>query len=58
MLLVSFNEVSIFKVENDIFLLQIYCFVCQGLGKGKQIELDFDWLQKQVFGSDCGDVVW
>ena len=57
MLLASLNEVSTFKVENDTFLPQTYRFARQGLGKGKQIELDFDWSQKQVLGSDRGDAV-
>ncbi|MER0861132.1 DUF3108 domain-containing protein [Pseudomonas aeruginosa] len=57
MLLASLNEVSTFKVENDTFLPQTYRFARQGLGKGKQIELDFDWSQKQVLGSNRGDAV-
>ncbi|MCY1284535.1 hypothetical protein D9M68_401030 [compost metagenome] len=57
MMLASLTETSTFKVENDTYLPLSYHWARQGLGKNKQTELDFDWSQKQVLGSDRGDQV-
>ncbi|WP_263141209.1 DUF3108 domain-containing protein [Pseudomonas sp. RIT-PI-AD] len=57
MLVASLSEVSTFRVEKDTFLPQSYRFNRNGLGKGKQVELDFDWSQKQVIGNDRGEPV-
>ncbi|CAN7650908.1 DUF3108 domain-containing protein [Pseudomonas solani] len=57
MLVASLTETSVFRLENNAFLPQTYRFNRSGLGKSKQIELDFDWSQKQVIGSDRGDQV-
>ncbi|MCU9945870.1 DUF3108 domain-containing protein [Pseudomonas sp. PDM13] len=57
MLVASLTETSVFRLENNAFLPQTYRFSRSGLGKSKQIELDFDWSQKQVIGSDRGDQV-
>ncbi|BCD84253.1 hypothetical protein PSm6_06600 [Pseudomonas solani] len=57
MLVASLTETSVFRLENNAFLPQTYRFNRSGLGKSKQIELDFDWSQKQVIGSDRGNQV-
>ncbi|MBU3058094.1 DUF3108 domain-containing protein [Pseudomonas indica] len=57
MLVASLTEQSTFRVENDTFLPLNYRFNRSGLGKAKQVELDFDWTEKQVLGSDRGDPV-
>ncbi len=57
MLLASLTENSTFKVENDTYLPLTYRWAREGLGKNKQTELDFDWAEKQVLGSDRGDQV-
>ena len=57
MLVASLSEKSTFRVENDAFLPLTYRFDRSGLGNGKQIELDFDWTEKQVIGNDRGDAV-
>ena len=57
MLVASLSEKSTFRVENDAFLPLTYRFDRSGLGNGKQIELDFDWTEKQVLGNDRGDPV-
>ena len=57
MLVASLNETSTFRMENDAFLPLTYRFDRSGLGKAKQIELDFDWTEKQVLGNDRGDPV-
>ncbi|MGA4637150.1 DUF3108 domain-containing protein [Pseudomonas solani] len=57
MLVASLTETSVFRLENNAFLPQTYRFSRSGLGKSKQIELDFDWSQKQVIGSDRGNQV-
>ena len=57
MLVASLSEKSTFRIENDAFLPLTYRFDRSGLGNGKQIELDFDWTEKQVLGSDRGDPV-
>lgn len=57
MLVASLTEASTFRMESDEFLPLTYRFDRSGLGKAKQIELDFDWTQKQVLGNDRGDPV-
>ena len=57
MLVASLSETSTFRMENDAFLPLTYRFDRSGLGKAKQIELDFDWTEKQVLGNDRGDPV-
>ncbi|WP_043311458.1 DUF3108 domain-containing protein [Pseudomonas sp. ML96] len=57
MLVASLNETSTFRLENDAFLPLTYRFDRSGLGKAKQIELDFDWTEKQVLGNDRGEPV-
>jgi hypothetical protein len=57
MLVASLNETSTFRMENDAFLPLTYRFERSGLGKSKQIELDFDWTEKQVLGNDRGEPV-
>ncbi|MDG9928743.1 MULTISPECIES: DUF3108 domain-containing protein [Pseudomonas] len=57
MLVASLTESSTLRMENDEFLPLTYRFDRSGLGKAKQIELDFDWTQKQVLGNDRGDPV-
>jgi hypothetical protein len=57
MLVASLNETSTFRMESDAFLPLTYRFDRSGLGKAKQIELDFDWTEKQVLGNDRGDAV-
>ncbi|MFZ5957179.1 DUF3108 domain-containing protein [Pseudomonas knackmussii] len=57
MLLASLKENSTFKVEGDTFLPQTYHWSREGLGKNKSTDLEFNWAQKQVLGSDRGDQV-
>lgn len=57
MLVASLRESSTFRMENEAFLPLSYRFERSGLGKGKQIELDFDWTEKQVLGNDRGEPV-
>ena len=57
MLVAALDETSTFRLENGAFLPQTYRFDRSGLGKAKQIELDFDWSQKQVLGNDRGEQV-
>jgi len=57
MLVASLTEESTLRVENASFLPLTYRFNRSGLGKSKQIELDFDWTEKQVLGSDRGEPV-
>lgn len=57
MLVASLTETSVFRLENNAFLPQTYRFNRSGLGKSKQIELDFDWGEKQVISSDRGNQV-
>lgn len=57
MLVASLSEVSTFRVEHDTLLPLTYRFNRGGLGKGKQVEHDFDWTEKQVIGSDRGEQV-
>ncbi|HBX57563.1 DUF3108 domain-containing protein [Pseudomonas sp. UBA2684] len=57
MLVASLSEESTFRVENGAFLPLTYRFERSGLGKGKEIEQDFDWSAKQVIGNDRGNPV-
>ncbi|AYC32155.1 DUF3108 domain-containing protein [Pseudomonas cavernae] len=57
MLVASLSEQSTFRVEKDTFLPLTYRFNRGGLGKAKQVELDFDWNEKQILGSDRGNQV-
>ncbi|MDF3932809.1 DUF3108 domain-containing protein [Pseudomonas citronellolis] len=57
MLLASLKESSAFKVEGDNYLPQTYHWSREGLGKNKSTDLQFNWAQKQVTGSDRGDAV-
>jgi len=57
MLVAGLTEQSTFRVESGSFLPQTYRFKRSGLGKSKQVELDFDWSAKQVIGSDRGNQV-
>ncbi|MEN0106115.1 MAG: DUF3108 domain-containing protein [Pseudomonas sp.] len=57
MLVAGLTEESVFRVDSSTFLPQTYRYERSGLGKGKTVEQDFDWEQKQVIGSDRGDQV-
>lgn len=57
MLVASLSEKSTFRMESEAFLPLTYRFDRSGLGNGKQIELDFDWNEKQVIGNDRGNPV-
>lgn len=57
MLVASLSEVSTFRLENNLFVPLTYRLKRGGIGKGKKVEQDFDWIEKQVLGSDRGDSV-
>ena len=57
MLVASLSEESVFRVDNGALLPLSYRLNRSGLGKGKTVEQDFDWEQKQVLGNDRGDAV-
>ncbi|MGE8359456.1 DUF3108 domain-containing protein [Pseudomonas sp.] len=57
MLVAGLTEESTFRLDQDTFLPLTYRFERNGLGKGKEIEQDFDWNEKQVIGNDRGDPV-
>ena len=57
MLVASLNERSTFRVDGDTLLPQRYRFKRSGLGKGKDIEYNFNWDAKQVTGEDRGEPV-
>lgn len=57
MLVAGLSEQSSFRFDKGAFLPQSYRFSRSGLGKGKQIELDFDWTAKQVIGTENGNQV-
>ncbi|WP_312518259.1 DUF3108 domain-containing protein [Stutzerimonas nitrititolerans] len=57
MLVASLNERSTFRVDGDTLLPQRYRLKRSGLGKGKNIEHNFDWDAKLVTGEDRGDPV-
>jgi hypothetical protein len=52
MLVASLSEVSVFTLDKHTFLPVSYRFSRGGMGKSKEINLDFDWNQKQVMGTD------
>ncbi len=54
MLVAGLTEESTFQVEKGAFVPLTYRFERSGLGRGKEIEQDFDWNEKQVLGSDRG----
>lgn len=51
MLVASLTEVSIFTLDKAVFLPASYRYSRGGLGKSKNIEMDFDWQHKQVMGT-------
>ena len=51
MLVAGLTEVSVFTLEKGTFLPLSYHFSRSGIGKSKEINLDFDWQQKQVMGT-------
>ncbi|MGP0170757.1 DUF3108 domain-containing protein [Pseudomonas sp. NCHU5208] len=57
MLVAGLSEQSTFNLDNGALLPHSYRFDRSGLGKSKKIELDFDWQQKQVIGSDRDNAV-
>lgn len=57
MLVAGLTEESTFHLDNQALLPLHYRLNRTGLGKGKTIEQDFDWEQKQVLGNDRGDPV-
>ncbi len=57
MLVASVSEQSTFRLENNAFLPLTYRYERSGLGKGKEVEQDFDWSAKQVLGNDRGTAV-
>ena len=57
MLVASLSEQSTFRVENNALLPLTYRYQRNGLGKGKEVEQDFDWGTKQVLGHDRGNAV-
>lgn len=57
MLVASLTEQSTFRLENNAFLPLTYRYERSGLGKGKEVEQDFDWSAKQVLGNDRGSAV-
>ena len=57
MLVAGLTEESTFRVDNQTLMPLTYRLNRSGLGKGKKVEQDFDWEQKQVIGTDRGDAV-
>ena len=55
MLVASLTEESTFRQDADLFVPLTYRFDRSGLGKGKTVEQDFDWNEKQIIGSDRGN---
>jgi hypothetical protein len=55
MLVASLTEQSTFRQDADTFLPLTYRYERSGLGKGKTIEQDFDWNEKQIIGTDRGN---
>ena len=54
MLVASFTEGSTFRFTDNAFMPLSYYYRRSGLGKGKEVEQDFDWNAKQVLGSQRG----
>jgi len=57
MLVASLSEVSVFTLDKGTFLPTSYLYSRGGIGKSKEINLDFDWQQKQVMGTYRGESV-
>lgn len=57
MLVAGLDEVSTFTFNNGTFEPATYRFKRTGMGKSKNIELDFDWNEKKVIGTHRGDPV-
>jgi len=57
MLVASLSEVSVFTLDKGTFLPVSYRYSRGGIGKSKEINLDFDWQQKQVMGTYRGESV-
>ncbi|WAH57469.1 DUF3108 domain-containing protein [Pseudomonas silvicola] len=57
MMIASLTEESTLTVDKDTLLPKTYHFERGGLGKPKKTDLDFDWSQKVVTGTDRGDAV-
>jgi len=57
MMIASLTEESTLKQDKDTLLPQSYHFERGGLGKAKKADLDFDWANKLVTGTDRGDAV-
>ena len=57
MMIASLTETSTLTLDKDTLLPQSYHFERGGLGKAKKADLDFDWTNKLVTGTDRGDAV-
>ncbi len=57
MMIASLTEESTLTLDKDTLLPKTYHFERGGLGKPKKTDLDFDWSQKMVTGTDRGDAV-
>ncbi|WP_349571049.1 DUF3108 domain-containing protein [Azotobacter salinestris] len=57
MLVASLSEQSTFTVESGRLVPLAYRYERSGMGKGKEVEHDFDWKAKKVQGSDRGKAV-
>ncbi|AHZ72329.1 hypothetical protein OU5_5250 [Pseudomonas mandelii JR-1] len=57
MMIASLTEESTLTLDKDTLLPQSYHFERGGLGKAKKADLDFDWTNKMVTGTDRGDAV-
>ncbi|KMM86507.1 Protein of unknown function [Pseudomonas taetrolens] len=57
MMIASLNEESTLKLEKDALIPLTYHFERGGLGKAKNVDLDFDWSAKMVTGIDNKDPV-
>jgi len=57
MMIASLSEESTLTLDKDTLLPQSYHFERGGLGKAKKADLDFDWNNKLVTGTDRGDAV-
>ncbi|EIK93665.1 hypothetical protein PMM47T1_25428 [Pseudomonas sp. M47T1] len=57
MMIASLTEESTLTLDKDTLMPKTYHFERGGLGKPKKTDLDFDWSQKMVTGTDRGDAV-
>ena len=57
MLVAGLSEVSIFTLEQGTFMPVSYSFSRNGIGSSKAIDLDFDWKQKKVMGTNRDESV-